>query len=489
MKYIIYCRKSSESEERQVLSINSQLNELMNLANKIGIVVGKIYKESMSAKSPGRPVFEEMLEYLEKNKNCTLLVWKLDRLARNAFDGGKLSWFMDRGLISEIITPEKTFKNISDDQFMMSLNFGMAKKYIDDLSANVKRGNRAKLEKGQWPGVAPLGYLNDKTNHTVIIDRDRAPLIKKIFELFATGSYSLKDISDLIYEQGLRSHSGKRLYRSIIYRIVKSPFYTGIMERDGKYYRGSYQPLISKEVFDTCQEVLTGNRSKKQKHPFLLRGKMTCNICGCLLTATLKKGHTYYYCTNGKGHCEQHKQYLRSEQADKLVAKVFARLRFDEELIDIAYQAAKQKTQGDQQYLESSKVVIVSQLNLVRQKQDKLLDSYLAELIPEEVYKQKLQALNNEQVATEAQLKSLDQEAGKVGVSTLERIKEVFLTANKAKKEFLTGNDYQKGWLIKILLWNLKLENKNLAEVKYKNPYQLLADSPKKLSILQMQGV
>src|SRR3989304_6405528 len=172
-QYITYCRKSSESEERQVLSIESQIKELKELARRLDLPASEVLSESQSAKYPGRPVFNEIIRRIQKGQVRGIICWKLDRLARNPVDGSALIWALDQNMIHEIVTPHGTFKNNSNDKFLMQLEFGMAKKYVDDLSDNVKRGNRAKLERGWNPGLPPLGYLNDPKNRTIMRDPDR----------------------------------------------------------------------------------------------------------------------------------------------------------------------------------------------------------------------------------------------------------------------------------------------------------------------------
>lgn len=489
MKHIIYCRKSTESEDRQVLSIESQTNEMKRLAERDGVAIDKIFTESMSAKAPGRPVFKEVMAYIEKHGQCILYVWKLDRLARNALDGGQLSWFMDRKLIVEIRTFEKIYKNISDDKFFMSLDFGIAKKYVDDLSTNVKRGIRTKVEKGGWPTKAPFGYLNDKANKIIYPDPVRAPLIVEMFNLYVTGNYSIKDLVNIMYEKGLRTLGGYKVHKSVLHRTLTNPVHCGFVVRDGKYFVGTHASIIVKEVFDNVQNIINGkNKSRKQTHNFLHRGFMNCHVCGCALTATEKKGYTYYYCTNGKGNCEQHKKYLRSECVEHITAEIFSDIEFAEETIEIMYLAKKEELVNDLTYTETAIQNLAKQLLLAREKQSKLVDSYLVGNIAEDLYNAKIQALNNEVTATGAQLATLQTKHARSEV-TLEQTKDKFLTACRAKKEFLQRDDLRKRKVLGNILWNVTIQDKNLASFKLKNPLPTNGRGLQKLLFCRIVGL
>lgn len=483
----MYCRKSSEAEDRQVLSIESQVNELKRLAEKENLAIDKVFKESMSAKAPGRPVFNEMIDYLKNKKDYSLLVWKLDRLSRNPVDAGSLIWLLDTKDIQEIRTFEKIYKNISDDKFIMNIDFGMSKKFVDDLSVNVKRGNKAKLENGGWPGPAPLGYLNDKSDHTIIVDKKISKYVVRIFELYSTGKYSLKETINILYNEGFRTKTGLIVKKATIHRILNKHFYYGIMAKDGKYYQGNHKPLISQKLFDKVQSVmLNKTHPKKQKLFFAYRGFIKC-VCGCVYTASNKKGHSYYYCTNGKGNCKAHKKYLRSKYINKLIPAIFDKIRFDEEIIEIAYEASKEKSLKNEKYADSSKSNLEKQLEFVQQKKNKLLDTYLSDLIEQSVYEAKMKELENDKVALENQFKSINRKNTN-SLATLEQIKKVFLTASRAKKTFLKHDDNKKRELLEILLWNFTIENKKIADFRFKMPYELLANTPKNCDLATMLG-
>src|ERR1035437_4064630 len=343
MKYVLYCRKSTESEDRQMLSLDSQEKELITLAETAVLEIVKIFRESKSAKEPGRPVFNEMIKMISSGKAEAILCWKIDRLTRNPVDGGQIQWLLQNNKIKCIQTFEKNFLP-SDNVLLMSIEQGMASQYIRDLSVNVKRGNRAKMEKGQWPGRAPFGYLNNKATKNIYIDPVNSKYVVRAFELYATGGYSFKQISEILHSEGLRALTGKKFFSGNISRLVKSSFYCGIMERDGKLYLGTYEPIISKDLFDKVQEVIHNkNRPRSKTHFFPLRGFLVCGNCGCSLTASLKKGYDYYYCTNSKGICTEHKTYMRENTLYPIVASLLKKLYLEEELIDILYDSAKEK--------------------------------------------------------------------------------------------------------------------------------------------------
>ena len=155
--FFIYVRKSTDEPDRQILSIEFQVDELKEFAQKENLEIAKTFIESQTAKEPGRPIFNEMLSRIEKGEAEGILAWHPDRLARNSVDGGKIIYLVDTGKIQSLKFPTFWFENTPQGKFMLNIAFGQSKYFVDNLSENTKRGLRQKLRRGEWPGWAPIG--------------------------------------------------------------------------------------------------------------------------------------------------------------------------------------------------------------------------------------------------------------------------------------------------------------------------------------------
>jgi len=312
MRYIIYARKSTEEEDRQVLSIEAQLVELKEFAAKEKLEIVASFQEAKTAKEPGRTKFAEMLSFLEQGKAEGILSWNPDRLARNSVDGGKIIHMIDCGLIKSLKFPTFWFEPTPQGLFMLNIAFGQSKYFVDNLRENVKRGLRQKIRNGVWPGWAPVGYLNNAQTRGIDIDEMKTQKVRQLFELYATGAYTLKALANWCKENGLCGNLGKQISVSNVQKILNNPFYVGLMRWKGEMFEGHHEPLISKKLFDRCQEVMQkrGKVQEVRKHNFAFLGLLKCASCGCSITGERQKGHNYYRCTKKKGPCQE-KHYLR----------------------------------------------------------------------------------------------------------------------------------------------------------------------------------
>ena len=478
MKYILYCRKSSEDKGKQILSLESQINEMKKLASNLSLEVVKIYTESKSAKKPeNRPLFSEMIKYIKKYKkeNLGILCWKIDRLSRNPIDSATIQWLLQQDKLKIIQTIDRQYLP-SDNVLLFNVESGMANQYILDLSKNVKRGILTKLEKGGWPNLAPIGYLNDGKGG-IIQDKERAKYIKKVFTTYATGNKSVKEIAELLFKQGFRSRKGYKYHKSKIHKILSNSFYYGVMRKDDKEYLGNYRPIISKKLFDNVQAVLNKKtHTKKQKIYFTYRGVLKCDTCGCVLTASKKKGkHIYYYCTNGKGNCNEHKTYLKEEDISKELTKMFDNIIIDERTINRCYQAKKERLGQTDEYLEQAEQSMQTSIRKAEERKNKLLDLLLDESISKEIYDQKEKTLNNEIVQLKKDLDELNKKKSQNNDFTLERIKNIFSYPIQAKKQFEERKNNKQEIITKTLLWNASFEKQKIASISFKEPYLRLS--------------
>ncbi len=319
VKYCLYARKSTEdSSEKQALSIESQVKEMRAIAERDGLEIVDIRRESHSAKDSGqRPVFKELLADIGRGRYTGILTWAPDRLSRNAGDLGSVVDLMDQHSLIEIRTYGQQFRNSPNEKFLLMILCSQAKLENDNKSINVKRGLRTRCEMGLRPGPPIMGYLNEKRMDRkcqVILDPDRAPIIKKMFEKVVYEKWSGRKVYHwLKFDLNFKTPKGnKGLTLSNIYQVLQNPFYYGVFEypvKSGNWYTGQHEPLISKELFDQTQAQIKSQFIRSENKEFAFTKLMSCGLCdsGVCADEKFKKQkngnvhrHVYYGCTKAK---------------------------------------------------------------------------------------------------------------------------------------------------------------------------------------------
>lgn len=300
---IIYARVSSKEQETGGYSIPAQIDFLTNYAKQKSFNIIKTFTESVSAKDKNcRAEYDNMIAFAKKQKGgCHILVEKTDRLLRNEFNSAEIIelarttnitiHLAKEGLTLEKNSPPTAF-------FMFTMFTANSSLYPRNLSNEVKKGMNKKAELGYYPDKAPVGYKNVRQSkkHSVIeIDAEKAPFVKRAFELFATENYSMTQIASILASEGFKIKT-RLVHTNSIETILKNPFYIGDFIYNGIYYKGKHQPIIEKALFFQVQKIIEKKHAPRiNKYDFLFNGLIECSHCGKFLTADIKKGKYVYY--------------------------------------------------------------------------------------------------------------------------------------------------------------------------------------------------
>lgn len=473
------------------MSLDAQQSEMLRIAQRDNLNIVEIIRESHSAKQTGqRPEFNRMIKNLGIGKYNAIITWAPDRLSRNAGDLGSLIDLMDCGKLVRVQTYSQTFQNDPNSKFMLMMLCSQAKLENDQKSLNVKRGNREKLKRGDWINRAPFGYLNDRFTQKIIIDPQRAHYVQDMFRLYSTGHHSFKEISNKLYEKGLRTKSGKKLLKSTIQRIINKRFYYGVMELHGDYYSGNHEPLILKELFDTCLEVSgVKTRPRPKTKSFILSGFIKCDTCDCAITAEIKKGkYIYYHCTNGKGSCDQRSFNANEESLHLLIAQDMERLKISPVMVDIVYKAKleelSQTSTQDNQALETARTALKS----LSTRKSRLVDTFTIGDIDEALYRQKLQDIHNDQVNLEKQIEEMGQK-DQDPRATIELIYSRFKQGYTMAQRYKDASPEEKREMLTEVLSNSTLLNRSIVSFQYKSPYDVFARTPVNATFSELLAV
>jgi site-specific DNA recombinase len=361
LRYRLYARKSTDTGEKQVQSLADQIKIMQEIAKRDKLrIIGDPITESKSAKRPdARPEFMALLEEIEAGKIDGIICWKFDRLSRNPTDSGRIQQLLQDNKLKHIQTYERSYFP-DDNALVYSVEAGMSNQYIRELATNTKRGMRSKAEKGDKPGVPPIGYLNDRLNKVIITDPDRFNLIRILWNKMLTGTYSMAQLADIAeFDLAIRTPvrgktGGKPMAYSSICVMFKNPFYMGKLSFNGHIYKGNQPAMVSEREFARVQQIIdpvNAARPRLQTEEFLMRNLFRCGECGFAITVEKKyknlkstgerKGYIYYHCTgkNKLAKCNQPHLHVAEEELIRQIKEKLSKYTIDPQFYKLAIEA------------------------------------------------------------------------------------------------------------------------------------------------------
>jgi site-specific DNA recombinase len=375
------------------VSLDAQKDAILEYARRKQLTITQWWEERETAAKQGRPVFNQMVDQLKRGDAKGLIIHRIDRSARNYHDWAIISDLADSGIEFHIATESFDFDTYGG---RMAADFMavVAANYVRNLKSEIRKGQQGQLKIGLWPWGAPVGYLNNGAAKVKTPDPATAPLVRRAFELYDTGTHSIRTLTTEMRRLGLRSLGGKVLYQSNIERLLGNPFYCGILrvEKTGQTFKGAHEPLISAALFEHVQDIKSGRKVKKfTRHNHLYRGLIRCQYCDRALIGELQKGHVYYRChTIG---CALNT--IREDRVDDAIAAILGHLSLTPDDLSIAHQRLPALLVSENEQQEQA--VRKLQADQVTARLDRLTDLLLDGMIDKDAYQTKKAALLIEQ--------------------------------------------------------------------------------------------
>lgn len=471
MKAVLFCRVSSREQETG-FSLDSQKKLLVAYAEKLEFTTTKIFSISESASGKEqRKIFKTMLTFIEEKNIQVIVCEKVDRLTRNKYDAVEIDKWINKDPERQVHFIKENFiltkESRSHDKFLWSIKVSVAQFYTDNLSEEVRKGQEEKLKQGWYPGQAKIGYktVEIEGRRIPIPDEPTASLIKKALELFATGNYSVKKLTDTMHEEGLRSRQGKKVVTSRIYDMLIEPYYYGYFVWKGDLYQGKHQPLITKEVYDKNQSLLKRKNAPKYTiHNYLLKSLSFCSECQGAITWELQKSTLYGYCNHFKP-CSQ----VKSVKEPDIEAQLKDYLHFfqvqNRRISGWIRKAVKEGHTDEVDYHEDIMQDLNKKLEHAQKRIDNLVNMRVDEQIDKENYDKKFKEFKKEKAdILEAIKKHSDQE-----VKSAEYSVSFYDLSQRAKDIYShpRRKDEEKRSLIRQMFASLHIEP-NTGKLTYK---------------------
>lgn len=502
LTYFLYCRKSTDETDRQVLSLSSQAEEAIRKFHNLETI--KLPPESVSAFEPyKRPVFANMIERIRRGEAQGIIAWHPDRLSRNAVEAAEIIYLLDKGLLKDLKFCNYYFDNSPEGKMMLQITLSQSKYSSDKLSKDVKRGIDKKATMGWRPGRATLGYLNSRTKlkgeQDIYNDPERFHLVKQLFQLMLTGNYTapqlLVEANDRLHLRmpATKKRPERKLRLSTLYRILTDPFYYGWYEwtvGSGNWIKGNHEAMITEAEFDRIQFLLgRKGRPRPKTHKFAFTGIMECGTCGCSITAQEKFKHQkngnihhyiHYRCTKKKEKCPEHYVEVKdlSRQIDAILSKLTISECFQKWALTYLHEIRKEEAVARETTIMQKQ----KEYERITKQLDNLLLKYTSpenvagELIGEQEYVGLRSRLLKDKSALEADFNARGQEIEE----WVELTEKTFNFARYARIWFAQGDMETKRAIFACLGSDFILKDKKIA-LTLRKPLQFIFDGTEKI--------
>lgn len=511
ISYFLYCRKSTEDDDRQVLSLQAQRDEAKKRFPDLKIV--EVLEESASAHKPNnRPIFTSMLERITLGQAKGIVSWHPDRLSRNPIDGGQVMYLLDKGVLQDLKFTSFTFENSPEGKMMLGMMLTQSKYFSDKLSKDIKRGNRAKFKTGHLPGKAKAGYINVRLpdgQKVVQPDEPRFSLLKQAWGLLLQATYSVPEIHHkLVDEWGYRNAKGIPMSKSKLYEVFTDEFYAGWLNRVEGRFRGKHTLMITEPEFDRAQEILgTRGRPKPKKHHYPFSGLIRCGECDGVISPDTKthcycqdckkkfvitktRNHCpicgksifaqgmklldfpYYRCAHHKQGVKCHQKAIRMEELDSQIEQYLNTIMLPSSLTTWVIKWLRLQHQKETEDHSAQLQALHKALEMCQRKQDNLIEMRLNDEIDEEGYKARKPGILSEKEHIHEQIKGFEYRV----TQWVELTEKTLSFATLAPQKFATGTLEEKRQILATFCANLTLIDGKLS-IQPKEPFRLIQEA------------
>jgi site-specific DNA recombinase len=402
-----YIRVSTARQGERGVSLQEQRETIERFAARNNLAISRWFEERETAAKIGRPVWKEMLRLLRKRDASGVVIHKIDRSARNLRDWADLQELMDRGLIELFFANEALDLTTRGGRLSADIQAVVAADYIRNLREEALKGINGRLKQGILPLPAPVGYLDRGSGKPKAIDPVKGPLVRRVFELYATGRYNLHTLQAEVQRIGLKNRRGGEISINGLSTVLRNPFYIGLIRVQSRkeIYEGAHDPLVKKSLFDQVQRVLDGKLSARpMRHDFLLRRTVRCKSCGYSLIGEAQKGHTYYRCHTPTCPVTN----VKEETAEAKISPLFQVCQLDPEEREYLRERIEGMKANWQEERGEQRKALDLKVGQLAARRVRLTDALVDGLLERDLFEERKVALLGEKRTLEEQIANLD---------------------------------------------------------------------------------